>query len=453
MADDLCRILVEDFLQQSFASVKALVNAAKEKKTENRKAVSLFMFKNNHRVNQIFSGDHFFLRGSVEYTNPQLTVEEMQGIIGTRLLEVCANFFYEKGMLEPEIGDVNQLCELLKKPPKGKVAGFLLNTDDVELDRYSMNPLKTSIVSSGQSAFPAFSAKTDRLVVDEGFAKKYEKIMICNDEVELIRSQLASSDGSYLDFVDSVKYAHIEALSEAFGIDLTLPTLRMPLTTLSGESKEGLIHHIISETHRDFDSIKQTYDCMGRSITKRTTLLTIPHSVKGYGSKRAARGRLYFSNSQLESVTIKYKDTLLYPNAMDPEDISIAKCEDSFTVSADKLFDYSFAQTPSSPQFFLYSIASPEDAALWHGIGAFAAPQLLQSYTQIRRVCKSGQLIRGLEEKFGLRVEIPLQLNLRPDSIWVHPTQRNIDASIGCVNDFADLARMGMRIDHLSDFK
>jgi hypothetical protein len=192
---------------------------------------------------------------------------------------------------------------------------------------------------------------------------------------------------------------------------------------------------------------------MGRSITKRTTLLTIPHSVKGYGSKRAARGKLYFSNSQLESVTVKYKDTLLYPNAMDPEDISIAKCEDNFTVSADKLFDYSFTQTPSSPQFFLYSIASPEDAALWHGIGAFAAPQLLQSYTQIRRVCKSGQLIRGLEEKFGLRVEIPLQLNLRPDSIWVHPTQRNIDASIGCVDNFADLARMGMRIDHLSDFK
>ena len=453
MADDLCRMIVEDFLQQSFASVKALINAAKEKKTENRKAVSLFMFKDNHRENQIFSGDHFFLRGSVEYTNPQLTVEEMQGIIGTRLLEVCANYFYEKGSREPEMGDVNQLCELLKKPPKGKVAGFLLNTDDVELDRYSMNPLKTSIVSSGQSAFPAFNAKTDHLVVDEEFAKKYEKIMICNDEVELIRSKLANSDGSYLDFVDSVKYAHIESLSEAFGIDLTLPTLRMPLTTLSGESKEGLLHHIIRETHKDFDSIKQTYDCMGRSITKRTTLLTIPHSVKGYGSKRAARGRLYFSNSQLESINVKYKDTLLYPNAMDPEDISIAKCEDNFTVSADKLFDYSFTQTPSSPQFFLYSIASPEDAALWHGIGAFAAPQLLQSYTQIRRVCKSGQLIRGLEEKFGLRVEIPLQLNLRPDSIWVHPTQRNIDASIGCVDNFADLGRMGMRIDHLSDFK
>ncbi len=453
MVDDLCRILVQDFLQQSFSSIKAIVGAAEEKETGKRKDVSLFMFDDNKRINQVFSGDHFFLRGSVEYTNPQLTVEEMQGIIGTRLLEVCGNYFYEKGIREPESEDINQICELLKKPPKGKVIGFLLNTDDVELDRYSMNPLKSSIVSSGQSAFPAFSAKTMNLAIDETFAKKYEKIMICKDEIELIRSQLASANGSYPDFVDSVKYAHIESLSEAFGIDLTLPTLRMPLTTLSDESKEGLLHYIIDEVHRDFDSIKQAYDCMGRSITKRTTLLTIPHSAKGFGSKRAARGRIHFNNSHLESVNVKYKDTLLYPNAMDPDDVSIAKCDDNFTISADKLLDYNFAQTPSSPQFFLYSICSPEDAALWHGIGAFAAPQLLQSYTHIRRVCKNGQLIRNLKEKFSLQVEVPLQLNLRPDSIWVHPTQRNIDASIGCVEDFADLARMGMRIDHLTNLK
>ena len=42
----------------------------------------------------------------------------------------------------------------LKKPPQGIVVPFLLNTDDVEPDRYSMNPLKHSLVESGQSAFP-----------------------------------------------------------------------------------------------------------------------------------------------------------------------------------------------------------------------------------------------------------------------------------------------------------
>ncbi len=453
MSDDLCRMLVEDFLQQSMASVNALVQAAKAHKSENRKNVQLFMFKDNKRVNETFDGEHFFLRGSVEYTNPQLTVEEMQGIIGTRLLEVTANYFFEKGLRAPEAGDPVAICELAKKPTRGKVVGFLLNTDDVEPDRYSMNPLKTSIVNSGQSAYPAFRVKTDSLCVDEAFAKKYERIMICPNEIELIRTQLASANESYLDFVDSVKYAHIQELSEAFGIDLALPTLRMPLTTLNEESKNGLLHHIISDVHRDFDSIKQAYDCMGRSMTKRTTLLTIPHSTKGYGSKRAARGKLHFSNSHLENVTVKYKDTLLYPNAMDPDDISVAKCEDNFTVPAEKLSDYSFAETPSSPQFFLYSLGSPEDAALWHGVGAFAAPQLLQSYTSVRRVCESGQLVRGLKERYGARVEVPLQLNLQPDSIWVHPVQRNIDASIGCVENYVDLARMGMRINHLANLK
>ncbi len=449
MSDDLCHILVKDFLKHSLGSI----NAIKTHNPEHRKNVQLFKFKGDKRVNEIFDGTHYFLRGSVEYTNPQLTVEEIQGIIGTRLLEVVANYFYDRNLQTPEAGDIEAISELAKKPKQGKVVGFLLNTDDVEPDRYSMNPLRTSIVKSGQSAFPAFRVKTDDLRVDEVFAKKYEKIMICPNEIELIRMKLSNANGSYMDFVDSVKYAHIEELSEAFGIDLSLPTLRMPLTTLNQESKDGLMHHIISEVHKDFESVKQAYDCMGRSITKRTTLLTIPHSSKGYGSKRAARGKIHFNNSHIENISIKYKDTLLYPNSMDPNDISIAKCEDNFTVPAEKLSNYSFTETPSSPQFFLYSLGSPEDAALWHGVGAFAAPQLLQSYTHVRNVCKDGKLVKNLKEKYSIQVEVPLQLNLRPEGIWVHPKQHNIDASIGCVEHFVDLARMGMRIDHLANLK
>jgi hypothetical protein len=33
--------------------------------------------------------------------------------------------------------------------------------------------------------------------------------------------------------------------------------------------------------------------------------------------------------------------------------------------------------------------------------------------------------------------------------MWVHPKHRNIDASIGCVENLEDLARMGMRIEQL----
>jgi hypothetical protein len=453
MPTDFCRMMVEDFLRNSWGTVKILNDSLKEFKPQNRNPVSLFKFNNNQRVNQTFDGSHFFLRGSVEYTNPQLTVEEVQGIIATRMLEVCANYFFKNGLRQPDANDATQLCELLKKPSEGKIVGFLLNTDDVEPDRYSMNPLKTSIVESGQSAFPAANVKTQGLAIDEKFAAKYEGTLICAGEIELIRNKLECSTGSYLDFVDSVKYAQLTRYSEFFGIDLFLPSLRMPLTTLRTENKEGLLHHIISETHQGYDSVRQAYECMGRSMTKRTTLLTVPHSAKGYGSKRAARGRIYFDDTRLEGVNVKYKDTLLYPNAMDENDVSVAKCEDSLTVSPENLSNYSYSETPSSPQFFLYSMGSPEDAALWHGVGAFGAPQLLQSYTSVRSICRNGQLVRNLKEKYDARVEIPLHLNLAPEGVWVHPVHRNIDASIGCVENLGELARMGMKIEHLANIR
>jgi hypothetical protein len=218
------------------------------------------------------------------------------------------------------------------------------------------------------------------------------------------------------------------------------------------ESSEGLIQQIISETHKDYESVRLAYECMGRSITKRTTLLTVPHSPKGYGSKRAARGRIYFNESQLDSLKVKYKDTILYPNAIDTDDVSVAKCDDTFSLSAQRLSSYSYLETPSSPQFFLYSLGSPEDAALWHGVGEFGAPQLLQSYTSVRTSCRSGQFLGKLKKKFDLKSNVPLHLNLTPGGLWVHPVHRNIDASIGCVKDLEPLARMGMRIEHLTTF-
>ncbi|MFB3889634.1 MAG: hypothetical protein ACE14S_09105 [Candidatus Bathyarchaeia archaeon] len=452
---DLCRMFVDDFLQHSWEAVKTLVEALNTPMAENRRPVTLFRFKDNKRTDQTFEDNRFFLRGSVEYTNPQLTVEEVQGIIGVRMLQVCANYFHSHGLRQhPEPDDFVQICELLKKPSEEPVVAFLLNTDDVEPDRYSMNPLKASIVQSGQSALPAATVKTDNLAVDEEFTKKYDGTLISKAEANLVREHLkAVQNGSYLDFVDQVKSTQVQQLSEVFGMDLNLPALRMPLETLHSETTDGLLHHIISESHRDYDSVSQAYVCMGRSMTKRTTLLTVPHSTKGFGSKRAARGRLRFDESKFISATVTYKDTRLYPNAIDPDDVAVAKCEDSFTVTAEKLQAYSFAETPSSPQFFLYSLGSPEDAALWHGVGAFAAPQLLQSYSSARAACRSGRLIRDLKEKYGARTELPLQFNLAPEGMWVHPVHRNIDASIGSVEKPLDLACMGMRIEYLSKFK
>jgi hypothetical protein len=455
MPDDLCRRLLEDFLESSWSSVEVIVEQLKgfkEKVGKQRKPVAMFRFKNGRKVTQNFAGDHFFLRGSVEYSNPQLTLEEIQGIIGTRMLETCGNYFHNCGLRKPEANDISEICESLKKPSEGPIVAFLLNTDDIEPDRYSMNPLKESIVTSGQSAFPAAYVKTENLCIDQRFVDKYEGNLICRREVEPINEQLANGSGCYVDFVDAVKYAQMEEVAEAFGVDLGLHVLRMPIATLQAETKDGLLHHVISEVHRDYESISQAYGCMRRSMTKRRTLLTVPHSAKGFGSKRAARGKLHFEGAKLKSVSVNYRTTRLYPNEIDPDDVSIAMADDSFMVSGDRLAGYSFMETPSSPQFFLYSLGSPENAVLWHGIGAFAAPKLLRSYVSVRDSCGRGQLIGDLRRTYGVRTEVPLQFNLVPDFMWVHPVHRNIDASVGCVDDLAVLVRRGMRLECLSGF-
>ncbi|MBN1357432.1 hypothetical protein JW988_01560 [Candidatus Bathyarchaeota archaeon] len=452
MPDDVCRTLVEDFLKSSWQTVEAIVDQLKgfKEAETRRKPISMFRFRNGEKVTRSFDGGCFFLRGSVEYSNPQLTLEEVQGIIGARMLATCGNYFSNYGLREPDVADIGELCEALKKPSAGPIISFLLNTDDIEPDRYSMNPLKASIVASGQSAFPVAYVRTENLSVDSQFADNYAGNLICPSEVELINRHLENAKGSYVDFVDSMKYAQMEEIAETFGVDLGVYALRMPIATLQDETKDDLLHYIIRETHRDYESISQAYNCMRRSMAKRTTLLTVPHSRKGYGSKRAARGKLHFEGSKLKSVTVKYQTTRLYPNEIDPEDVSIAKGEDSFAVTGEELADYSFSETPSSPQFFLYSLASPENAVLWHGIGAFAAPKLLQSYVSVRNSCRIGQPVRDLHQKYGLWTEVPLQLNLVPENMWIHPVHRNIDSSVGCVEKLEGLARRGMKIEKLS---
>ncbi len=449
MSVDLCRMMVEDFLRNSFPCIEAIAKELNAFQRSQGKSLSFYQFKNEQKVDSVFGREHFFLRCSVEYSNPQLTVEEVQGIIASRLLEVTGEYFSQYGLHETNQKDVEQICETLKKPCQGKIVSFLLNTDDIEPDRYSMNPLKESIINSGQSAFPSATVKTDKLEIDQKFTEKYNDSLICTGEIDRISRHLRTCKGSYMDMVDAVKYEHLGILSERFGINLCIPSLRMPLATLEKETTDSLLHHIIKETHRDYGSIESIYKCMGRSTKNLTTLLTVPHSSKGYGSKRAARGRIYFEGSKLKSVKLDYRTVLLYPNAIDPADVSVAKADDSFTVEGEKLSNYSFKETPSSPQFFLYSLASPEDAVLWHGIGAFGASELLKSYTTTRALCTKDSLISGLKEKFEVSEKIPMQFNLVPKFMWFHPKYRNIDASIGCIQNLKDLADLGIRMESL----
>ena len=443
-------MMVEDFLKNSWPCVQALVADLGVFKTENRANVPLYYFRDDQRKDLVLGGERFFLRASVEYSNPQLTVEEVQGIIAARLLEVCGNYFYEHGTSKCSQKEIDEILQVVKNPPTGRLVAFLLNTDDIEPDRYSMNPLKESILNSGQSAFPAASVKTENLQVDQKFVQKYEGSLISKSEIERIMHHLRSCvNNGYMDMVDNAKYEHLQNLSDSFGINLCLPSMRLPITALKKESTEGLLHYIIRETHKDYASIECIYNCMGRSMKNLTTLLTIPHSSKGYGSKRAARGRIYFGDSRLRRVKVTYRTAKLYPNAMDPNDVSEASAEDSFELEGDKFVNYSFKDVPSSPQFFLYSLASPEDAVLWHGIGAFGASELLKSYTTTRLTCMRSLIGKDLKEKYGVSLRLPLQFNLDPAHMWVHPVHRNIDASIGCVENLKDMAVQGMRVEHL----
>jgi len=430
-------------------SVETIVKELANFKQAQEMKTRIFHFRNEKGNESTADSRHFFLRASVEYSNPQVTLEELQGIIAARLLEVCGTHCYNYGMQEMDKKDIDEICEMLKKPPQGVAISFLLNTDDVEPDRYSANPLRESIVNSGQSAFPSASVKTNELKIDHNFTSKYEGVLISKDDVDLITHQLQTSNNSYVDMVDAVKYEQLENASESLGINLCINSIRMPLAILEKETSDGLLHYIISQVHTDFDSIEHAYNCMGRSVRSRTTLLTIPHSEKGYGSKRAARGKIYFDGKKLKEVHVNYRTTLLYSNDIDEADISVAKADDSFTVDGNRLVNYNFRDTPSSPQFSMYSLASPENAAVWHGIGVYGAPSLLKSNTAVRLACVKGSLIRNLMEEYRVSPSVPLNFNLVPKNMWGHPIHRNIDASIGCVDNLKDLANMGMRVEYL----
>lgn len=446
---DLGRPLLTDFLRHSWATIEAIVASLAAFTEHKNRRVRLFQMKNGTRSDITVNGDELFLRASVEYSNPQMTVEEVQGVIAARFIQACGDYFAETGLHQSDENDISQICEMLAKPQNGKIVAFLLNTDDVEPDRYSMNPLKESIMTSGQSAFPSAYVRTNELRIDTQFASKYNGSLISPKEIEIISRALKTCGDSYMDMVDTVKYEQLQELTKAFGIDLCIPTLRMPLSFLQAEDSTGLLHFFIRRMHANYSAVEQVYRWIGRSMKNRTTLLTTPHSNKGYGSKRAAKGKVYFDGTRLKNIRVDYGKTRLYPNAIDVDDVSIAEAEDHMMIDGDRLVNYEFKQTPSSPQFFLYTLASPEEAVLWHGIGAFGASQLLKSYLTVRSACSHDPWASETASKYDTTIRTGPQFNLVPEKVWFHPIHRNIDASIGTIENLKDMVNVGMRVETL----
>ena len=439
--------LLKSFLTDSRKCLFELLEEAKLLNKVNRED-RLFSVMHRGKPTKIkLDGTHFFLRTSTEYSSPQLTLEEAQGIIAARLLEACGNYLLSKNDRNLEHKDLIEISESLKKPPSGQIIPYLLNADDAEPDRYSNNPLRASIVDSGQSAFPSANVKTSSLKMDPNFISKYKGSLITVDEVEFMENHLQDVE-CYVDFVDFVKYDALEKLSKSLGIELCIPSIRMPLGILAKEKRGDPLHAVIEESHSNYEAIKAIYMLMGRSMKKKTTLLTAPHSMKGFGSKRSAKGKILFDGSSFSQIKVRYRTIKLYPNMVDMDDISVAKADDSFFVEAKDIINYSYVKTPSTPQFALYVVHSPEDASISHGAGAYAGSNMLKSHHSIYEAYVKTLI---LEKVPGTRPEkSPLILNLVPKKIWLHPEHKNLDASIGCISNPLDLLGMGMAIEHLT---
>jgi len=64
--------------------------------------------------------------------------------------------------------------------------------------------------------------------------------------------------------------------------------------------------------------------------------------------------------------------------------------------------------------------------------------------------CAKNLLVTGLSSKYKVTKRMPLQFNLIPKYMWFHPVHRNIDASIGCIEDLKFVAGLGVKMEHLS---
>lgn len=425
------RLLVELF-RTSRPSIEALAAKLRAEEERSHRNLPLFRYEGSRRIRVSAPPSAFYLRTSVEYASPQLTLEELQGILLARLLEVAGAFVADHPHADPEPSDIRAMRSALERPPTGRVVPFLMNVDDIEADRYSVNPLRRSIVESGQSAKAVAEVRCAGLALDDRFLRKYSGSLVTAEDAAEIRTFLQAEEiERYVDLVDATKYAQLARLSGRWGIDLGIPALRMPLTVLEAESTSGPLHRLISAVHAGPDSLARIYDYFGRSFRHNPTFLpVIPHAPDGSASKRLASGGYRLHDHVPTGVRVSYGSRPLYPNEVDPSDVAWATAEATVEVPWTRLTRYDYRATPASPQFALYMLLSPEDGALWHGVGRYAGAQIVRSYTAFHAACHRGEPFEGVS--LECRPD-PLQWDLVADSMLRHPVFGNIDASVTCV--------------------
>ena len=102
---NLGRTVLKDFLENSRPSIQAIIDELRGFTPYKKGKVRLLEVSNNQAKEAVVEGDRFFLRTSVEYSSPQLTLEEAQGIVAARLLEVCGNYFSLHNFQKPSRED------------------------------------------------------------------------------------------------------------------------------------------------------------------------------------------------------------------------------------------------------------------------------------------------------------------------------------------------------------
>ncbi len=440
--------LVAHFVDESREAIRQLYLAARARRGSEVLQPDFYTFQGGHRKPFNAPAGCFFLRTSTEYSNPQLALFDLQGILTSRLLESTASFMLAHETPEIRPQDYDEIVERLAADATGPITPFLLNTDESEPDRYSINPFRASIVASGQSPLPSFNVRMNGLKLDPNFVSKYKDTLVTEQEaawMEDARSQFPSD--IYIDFIDSLKYQQLQNLSERTGIHLSIPAMRMPLTRMRDSVYGPHLKRIIELGHQDYETLRRLYRLMGRNLRKhKTLLLTVPHSVHGAGSKKAGRGRLNLEGEKLTGITVQYTTTSLYHNEIDPTDPAIARCEEEIYVESIRIHHYDYDITPSSMQFALYGMLSPEDGAIWHGIGEFQGEEIVKSYVSVHEAC--------VTEKLFSEIPIPcrgtpVQFDLDGASLMRHPAHGNTDASIGTVSDLGALITRTTRVDVL----
>ncbi len=438
MPDSMAARLLDSFLEVSWPSVESLARSLDGSRSRAPERAELFRFRGARREAVTLPASAFVLRTSVEYANPQVTLEELQGIVLARMLEVTAPFARDHPAGRPQVQDRAEMCRELAEPPRGPVIPFVMNVDDIEPDRYSVNPLRASIVASGQSARAVSDVETAGLEVDRAFVEKYRGSLVSDEDVRVIEEELGTGGSvPYVDFVDRVKYRQLASLSERLGIDLGIPALRMPLATLRTESTRGVVHRLVSAAHRDLATLRRLYELFGREFGRRKTLLpAVPHAPGKVASKRLARGKVVVDAERIDHVEVRYAPGPLYPNEVDKTDVAQAVGDGALTVDLAQLQEFDFRKTPSSPQFALYMLASPEDGAIWHGVGRYAGVQIIETYTAFHRACRDEPVFASVATDCPAD---PPQWDLVAEGMLAHPRWKNIDASVGTVENLAEL--------------